>query len=310
MKKMTWLVLSVVWIAGVQADSLVRTRTWAAGAGTEAATRELGVLGIQNEGNARAILESWDERVVVDKALEEDALGLLVRVQARDRLSAESVQRVLAHEQAKAEPSRSVWRFALALPREQQQEFEGLMERLVPVIFSDRPVAAELALKYEVRQGRPTVTVESESADLVSMLLAAEPMRMWDADRLRQTIKDHAVRLARRQLREQGLSFVTHDGVNPLTEAVVPVVDALNAPLAQGLEAALRSLGADVADRDRADLQAMTAKAREDVMLGDLTRHQTEGMLGRLSIGLGVEAFNGFVEEYNHGRKEPDRAQR
>jgi len=310
MKKMTWLLLSAVWIAGVQAGSLARTKAWAESAGAEVAGKDLRNLGIRNEANAKAILESWDERVVVDKALEEDALGLLVRVLARDRLSAESVQRVLAHEQAKEEPSRSVWRFVMALPAEQRRDFQGLMERLAPRIYPGRPVAASMALKYEVRQGRPAVAAESETADLVSLLLAAEPMRMGDAERLRLTIKNHAVRQARLHLRAQGKSFVTVDGVNPLAEAVGPVVEALNAPMCQGLEAALRRLGAEVADRDRGGLQALTAKIRQDVMLGELSRMQTEGLLGRLSIGLGVEAFNAFVEEYNHGKGEPGRERR
>lgn len=289
----------------VRADRMVRTEAWATRQGAEAAVRELESRGIRDEANQQAILGSWDERVLVDKALEEDSLQVLVWAMHRDSLSRESIQRVLEHERAKPEPSYHLWRFVQALPRHQHGEFEDLMERLVPVVYRGRPVAAEMALKYEVRQGRYSITAGTETADLVLLLLAPEPMRMRHSRRLRNATRDHAVRLARIQLREAGKSFVERDGVNPLADAVRPVVEALNAPMALGLEEALRGLGADVEDRDRSELQAMTMRLRDEVLRGDRIGRQRARILGRLSIGLGVDAFNAFVEEHNHGTGGP-----
>jgi hypothetical protein len=114
-------------------------------------------------------------------------------------------------------------------------------------------------------------------------------------------IKWNAVRLARHQLRDEGLSFVAVDDINPLEERVRPVIDSLNADGAENLEAALRALGADVPDQDRWELFRHANAWRERILLGDMNQRDAQSVLGKLSVALGVEGFNDFVEVYNHG---------
>lgn len=306
MKKKMIMMCFLVATLVVNSETLEHSRRRAETMGAEKAKAELIGLGVRGEGKAEAILESWDEQLVVDTALEEDAISFLAGLQERDGLRAENARRVLAHEQAKPEQSAMTWRFAIAVPPEQRQEFNEMLEKLVPGIFQGRPVAGEMALKYRVRLGQKVETSETETADLVSMLLAPEPMYLFLTERLKEALKNQAVRMARVQLRAQGRTFVVRNGINPLMEAVRPVVDALNAPMCEGLEAALRGLGAEVADRDRDELQALTAQWRDEVLAGDLQAMKMTEVLGRLSVGLGVKGFNTFVEEYNHGSGDVD----
>lgn len=253
------------------------------------------------------VLAGWDEKTVVDVALELDSLQVVHRVAARDGLRDESVGRVLEHERAKARPSDQVWNLYMSLTEEQRTGFLPLIEQLVEIRFEGQPVQAAMARKYVVGMGRQEVAVESETADLVAMLLAPEPLSMYRSRVLRITIKEQAIRLAKRKIREEGGSFVVReDGVNPLQERVRPVVEALNAPMAEGLEATLRNVGADVPDHDRTALAARVQEWREKILVGEIVNGGN--VLGRLTVGLGVDGFNAFVEVYNHGSKGSDAA--
>jgi hypothetical protein len=81
---------------------------------------------------------------------------------------------------------------------------------------------------------------------------------------------------------------------------VRPVVEALNAPECRGLEAALRALGCNVADRDRGDLRRVAGEWQQAIMR-DGAGVYVHMMLGKLSVALGPEGYNRFVDVYNNG---------
>jgi len=114
-------------------------------------------------------------------------------------------------------------------------------------------------------------------------------------------IKKLAVPLVKRSLRSKGKSFVTKDGVNPIEVEMQPVVDALNAPKLQGLEAALRGIGVDVADIPRAPAiwDAITAE-KDAIFLGDKTAHPAND--GGIMLLLGPDGYNAWVKEFNEGK--------
>ena len=162
------------------------------------------------------------------------------------------------------------------------------------------PEFGRLYLKYVVLRNEWVYGATIEWDDLVALLLAPEPLEIRYAELLKSRIKDRAVRLARERMHAQGLSFVMQDGVNPLAERVRPLVEALNAPECRGLEGELRSLGCDVPDRDRAELRRVAEAWRQAIVRGEVGT-DLDRKLGKLSVALGPEGYNRFVELYNHG---------
>jgi hypothetical protein len=301
MKNKLMLGMAVWMIVGQGfADPLPRMAEWAGKRPLEKNREELKKHGLPEEEDQNLVLSGWDESTVVDVSLKNDSLLLLTRAARLDGLRDSSVQRILAHEQAKPAPSHAIWALYFFLPREQQRGFEPLVRKLIEERYKEKPVEADLARKYGLGMGRDSVHKDSEAKDLVRLLLAPEPLSLYRTDVLRKILKEQAVRLAKRKLRDEGGTFVVQeDGVNPLLEKVKPVVDALNAPMAAGLEAALRDLGADVPEQERSDLAAWVAEWKEKVLYGEVP--QSSDLLGKLSVGLGVEGFNAFVDAYNRG---------
>jgi hypothetical protein len=305
--KMMMVLMTVFLIAlgSVMAEPLPGMATRASKSPVEKVREGLKNLGVFETADQDLILSDWDETKLVDVALRVDAMRLLALAARQDGLQDESVQRILEHEQAKATPSDGVWSLYLFLNRKQQAGFEPLLEVLIAQKHADQPIQAAMARKYMVGMGQPEITVKTGTADLVSMLLAPETIDLPRVKVLKRTIKDQAVRMAKRKLREEGGTFVVQeDGVNPLLAKVRPVVDALNAPMAEGLEAALRGVGADVQNQDRTDLTAKVAEWKESILMGGVPR--SDDLLGRLTVGLGVDGFNAFVDEYNHGENGKD----
>ena len=173
----------------------------------------------------------------------------------------------------------------------------GLVERH----YARTPVYGLHYLEYRMMRDQDPFGPGVDPADLVRVLMAPEPMAMQLARTARTALNRAALPLARTALRNAGESFVVRDGVNPLIELVRPVVEALNAPGCAGLEAAFRALGVDVPDVERDALEALAAQWRDELMSGELAGGGASAILGKLSVALGVDGFNAFVEVYNEG---------
>lgn len=117
----------------------------------------------------------------------------------------------------------------------------------------------------------------------------------WLARRLEPAIKKY--------LRKNGKSFVSIVGpdgkvsVNPITDASKPIIDALNAPKCEGLEAALREIGIDVPDYDRTRITTLVPDYMDKIMYGEIPFNN----VGSILMFLGVDGYNKWVDEYNNG---------
>lgn len=139
--------------------------------------------------------------------------------------------------------------------------------------------------------------------DMVAWLLGGDTLKASvHVAIVKERVKLLAQPLIKRALRAKGQTFVAHDGINPIEEAMKPVVAALNAPKLAGLEAALRGLGADIPDIERSDAIWGPIVAEKDaVMNGDKPAHPSAD--GGIILLLGPDGYNRWVAEYNNGKK-------
>jgi hypothetical protein len=190
MKMMVWMALVLVWgiVSAARAETLERTRIWAESSKPEDVRGRLARLGAGADEHFDLITDGWRESMVVDVALERNRIDLLAWVLERDILSDDSVQRVLDDQGARERPSDGLWGFVARLPREQRPQFETTLKRLIPHRFGSRPVFGELELKYQVLRGEPAVSANTDTLDLVRLLLAVEHLDLRSAERLREAI--------------------------------------------------------------------------------------------------------------------------
>ena len=105
----------------------------------------------------------------------------------------------------------------------------------------------------------------------------------------------------KRKLREQGKTFVTKDGVNPCEECLTRLNAALDAPCFAGLNEWLSELGYNVQiDTSKFLTAEQIAKLKEAVYYGEVD--MTEKTKIALMVGLGIDEYNKFVNEYNSGK--------
>lgn len=128
---------------------------------------------------------------------------------------------------------------------------------------------------------------------------------------VKKTIKKLTTSMAKRSLRAKGKSFVSTTStneagvvtvINPIEQEMKPIVDALNAPKLDGLEAALAGIGVDVTSivRDEAIWDAITAE-KDAIFYGDKVAHPVND--GGIILLLGPEGYNAWVKSYNEGSK-------
>ncbi len=298
------VVMGVAVLAAVDfaaAGTLDGTARWAEQMGIQGISNRVYRWGIADADDVAAIIETWDEETVVDLALTWKAYRMLALIGRLDSFSSDSVERIARVLRAEEEPPAEVVDVIRRLPPEARREFETMLYGLVDARFPTRPVFGRHYVKYYVLRNEALFPGAAEPVDLVRVLLAPEPMRMNDAVANKRAIKEAAVSLARAKLRADGLSFVVRDGINPLAEAIRPVVEALNAPACAGLEAALRALGGDVPDMDRGAFEKLTGAWQAALMAGEITGSAINAVIGKVSVALGVDGFNAFVDRYNHG---------
>ena len=280
------------------AGQLAGLKQLAERAGTNTAAERLVDWGITNGDARAAIMAGWDEDAVVDAVVKEKAFSMIPAVMGGTALTLQNRERIKGLLLAEPVAPNSHPEIVMNFPIEERAAFKDGLVRFGGARFPGRPELGGLWVKYTVLQGIDPVSAKTSEDDLVRLLLAPEPMSIGEAMTCKQAIKDNAIRLARWRMREEGKSFVVKDGVNPLVVLVQPVVDALNTPMCAGLEAKLRVLGADLQDRDRAELK----RVGDEYALGTLRGDLSPACLGKISIVLGADDYNRFVDEYNNGK--------
>ena len=139
--------------------------------------------------------------------------------------------------------------------------------------------------------------------ECIAMLaeMSGSPMLLsfTDIDVVKKGIRDKAVKVIKRKLREQGLSFVVKDGVNPVASRLEALTAALNAPRFAGLNEWNASLGIQAEQVNV--LQGITdtevAKLKDDIYYGEKEMTPLDEAI--LYLCLGVDAYNQFVKDFN-----------
>jgi len=305
MKKAASLAVAVLVAAGVcEGAELTGMKRWAERVGPATVSKRLTGWGVKDAEDREAMTAAWDEGTVVERALAAKAYYVLAWAGRHDRLSPESVRKIREALVAEAQAPKAAMEVVRRLPAEAKAGFEKMVYDLVPVRFPGTPVFGRHYVKHVVLEGGAFVSARTDVKDMVELLLAPEPLEMRYTSATKKAIKDAAVVMARMKLRADGKSFVVKDGVNPLSEAIRPVVEALNAAGCVGIESALRALGAEVPDMDRSGLVALAAKWQEDLMAGRMSSGRAADISGKLAVALGVDGFNAFVNVYNNGTGE------
>jgi len=197
-------------------------------------------------------LATWEEDVVVGVALRNRAYGLVDTALGLDKFSEASRARIKERLLSGAIPTEVGVELAWKFPVKERAVFRSVVEPVVVGGFAAQPTMGRLHLKYTFLRGKPVISADTSEDDLVSLLVAPEPLSLKEVDAIKRVLNERAIRLVRLGLRAEGKSFVMKDGVNPLTARVGPGVEALNAPGCEGIEAALRGLGvADMQEHGR-----------------------------------------------------------
>lgn len=296
------VVAGLVGFSVASGATLNGVRAWAGHSGTKGPAKVLASFGVTNSADQAAIVAAWDEDTFLDVALKYRAFGLLGVVVSFDKPTATGIERIKAALLAEKVPPEATPEIVAKLPAADRAGLTAAAGAVVARRYAEQPEFGRLYLKYNVLQGGSLVSSGASEQDLTSLLLAAEPLGLREVEAAKQAIKGRAIILARAKLRADGKSFVMKDSVNPLTAKVQPVVDGLNAPACEGLEAALRALGVEVSDFDRTELLKVGETWRGQVMRGDLTDYSSSRLLGKIAIVLGADGFNRFVDEYNNGK--------
>ena len=136
-------------------------------------------------------------------------------------------------------------------------------------------------------------------ATLSSWILDGEPKKsLNDVKAIKETIKTLCVTLVKINLRKQGKTFVIgEDGINPIQQKMQPIVDALNAPECNGLEAALS--GIVTLNIDRTRLETDVKKYMNDVFYGIVPPSPSTD--GSIAVLLGPDGYNNWIKSYNLG---------
>ena len=301
MKRMTGLAVIVMVLAGMGRAEPVRYLAERAATGEAGMASWLTSVGITNAADQAEMSAAWDEDAVVDVALRCRSFALLGPVMCRHAMSALNLERVREAVLAERPAPAAVLEIVRGYPLAERGVFrETCMDAIPASTMASRPSYARLYVDTVLFGGQGIAKGLGDVNDMVSVLLAREYLFLREAAECKAGIKAAAVTLAREKLHADWLSFVMRDGVNPIAERVRPVVEALNAPECRGLEASLRALGCDVADRDRSDLRRMAEEWQQMIVRGE-ARVALNWMLGKLSVALGPEGYNRFVDVYNNG---------
>ena len=180
-------------------------------------------------------------------------------------------------------------------PIKERQQFLTILTNST-TIFSpfDAPTNTRLCATLLVNG---QILNQASLTDLISVLLAPEPLKLVQATAIKESIKFVSTDYARRYLRNNGQSFViSTNGVNPISTVMKPIVDALNAPYCNGLESALRVVGVTIDDVDRTSLITWNTIWQNKVFIGDAL---PVNYIGKIMICLGTTNYNSWTIQYN-----------
>ncbi len=102
-----------------------------------------------------------------------------------------------------------------------------------------------------------------------------------------------------RWMRQNGMSVVATDDVNPVAAQVQPFIEAANAPMMAGMEEEFERIGIVPPMIDRSEARiAELERVRDDVWSGLVVR-PSSSQINQIRYLLGTEGFNAWVEAYN-----------
>ena len=302
MNKFVTMILAATLTVTAQAAPWLYT----AAQNTNAAVAQLKAWGVTNTADQTAILASgFDAQTTFAVAMRDSAWPLACRL-SQDKSVSVSNTIALGRALLTANPPPPATPFIYwlqSIPLEQRARFSAMAAVAVPLAYPLSPVGGSLFLKYSVMRGvhwnDPGVATDQE---LTTYLLAPEEMAASSALMCKQAIKDRATALARIQLRGMASPpAAASNGVSVVATMIAPVVTALNAPMCTGLDGALQALGSPVTNMDRTALPALAATWQTNAMNSVTSPAKVAAQLGKISVVLGVDAFNAWVNLYNAG---------
>lgn len=152
---------------------------------------------------------------------------------------------------------------------------------------------------YPSLMGASDTTYEECIAMLAEMSGSPTSLSFTEIDAVKKGIRDRAAKVIKRKMREQGISFVVKDGVNPVAQRLEVLAAALNAPRFAGLNEWNASLGIQAEQVNV--LPGITgtevAKLKDDIYYGEKAMTPLDKTI--LYLCLGVDAYNQFVKEFN-----------
>lgn len=288
-------------VTATHGDPVPGAQKWAAETGERGVSNFLWRAGVRAQAERDAITMTWDEDTLLDALIAGKGYNALQGPFDPLKLSRAGRDRVKAALISEDPLPRDLIKAACRFPATERAEFEDAAYASVPQAYPGREEYGKMVVKYQLLANTQVYHPSVDEADVLKVLLTAEPLPMASARLFKKALHDRAIILARSKLRADGKSFVTKGGVNPLVPLIQRVVDALNAPMCSGLEAALRELGSDVQDVDRTALSAAATEWQDRLIQGLDTVGSAHVYIGKLSVALGPEGFNRFVDEYNNG---------
>lgn len=314
MRKSIGLVAAVLLAAGVYANEAERVRKAlsAEGAAEAAAIHSFGGSNVvsavrQADFDADACCDlavahtnAWLAVMSVKDASPEKQRATALAV-IRQTRSLHVAAALLFNEKTAALMSDADWESIQSVPFDVRRQPPGL-------------IACVYCAPESIRRRKAVGWKDLDAAVLVTALLDGETKKnMAQMNAVKEAVKDRCAAGVKGLLRKEGKTFVARTLVttnaagvvtsalsNPIEARLRPVVDALNAPECEGLEAALRSFGFEVGDMDRAKLRNDVRKYADAVMNGDLPADPAND--GSVAVLLGPDGYNAWVKAYNEGK--------
>ncbi|MEI7901802.1 MAG: hypothetical protein WCK89_16230 [bacterium] len=259
-----------------------------------------------------ALLEScgWDSARFVNAmaAKEAPAVTSALHENIHWRLPAED-KVAWVHPLARALGKRAGIGFALTIPKAAVTDgvFSNVFELadLPGEVYRDTQNIGEFALKTSVERKRLFAKDDLRPADYVRFMLNGGPQKSADdVAYCKRTLIAKLEKAAKKKLRDEGKTFVTRNGVNPLEVALRPVVAALNAPRLEGIEAALAAFDILLPAGARSEkVWAAVEAYKGDIFSGE--RPADPGLDGAVVVMLGPDGYNAWVKEFNEGTATP-----